>query len=44
LLPFLKIGLTMAYFNLSGKTPVPRTALQMYVNGAIINSAVCFIM
>jgi len=26
------IGLTTAYFNLPGKTPVLRTALQMYVN------------
>ena len=42
--PFLKIGLTTAYFNLSGKTPVPRTALEMYVNDAIINGAVSFIM
>ena len=42
--PSLKIGLTSAYFNLSGKTPVLRTALQMYVNGEIINGAVSFIM
>ena len=41
---FLKIGLTSAYFNLTGKTPVLRTALQMYVNGEIINGAVSFIM
>jgi len=34
----------MAYFNLSRKTPVLRTALQMYVNGEIINGAVSFIM
>jgi len=27
----------MAYFNLSGKTSILRTALQMYVNGEIIN-------
>jgi len=32
------------YFNLSGKTPVLKTALQLYVNGAIINGAVSFIM
>jgi len=44
LFPFLKIGLTTAYFNLSGKTPVLRTALQMYVNGEIINGAVSFII
>ena len=42
--PFLKIGLTSAYFNLLGKIPVLRTALQMYVNGEIINGAVGFIM
>jgi len=41
---FLKIDLTTACFNLSGKTPVVRIALQMYVNGAIINGAVNFIM
>jgi len=34
----------MAYFNLSRKTPVLRTALQMYVNGEIINGAVSLIM
>jgi hypothetical protein len=34
----------MAYFNLSRKTPVLRTALQMYVNGEIINGPVSFIM
>jgi hypothetical protein len=34
----------MAYFNLSRKAPVPRTALQMYVNGEIVNGAVTFIM
>jgi len=44
LFPFLKIGLTTAYFNLSGKTAVLRTALQMCVNGGIINGAVSFIM
>jgi hypothetical protein len=44
LFPFLKIGLTSTYFNLSGKTPVLRTALQMYVNDEIINGAVSFIM
>ena len=42
--PFLKIGLSSAYFNLSGKTQVLRTALQMCVNGEIINGAVSFIM
>ena len=42
--PFLKIGLTTVYFNPSGKTPVTRTALQLYVNGAIVNGAVSFIM
>ena len=42
--PFLKIGLSTTYFNLSRKTPALRTALQMYVNGEIINSAVSFIM
>ena len=42
--PFLKIGLTMAYFNLPTKTPVLRTALQMYVYGEIINGAVSFIL
>ena len=36
---FLKIGLTIAYFNLAGKTPVLKTALQMYVNGKIMNGA-----
>ena len=41
---FLKIGLTTACFNLSGNTPVLRTALQMYANGEIINGAVSFIM
>jgi len=34
----------MAYFNLSEKTPVLRTALQMYVYGEIINGAVSFLM
>jgi len=34
----------MAYFNPSGKIPVLRTALQMYVNGEIVNGAVSFIM
>jgi len=34
----------MTYFNLSQKTPVLRTALQMYVIGEIINGAVSFIM
>jgi len=38
------MGLTTANFNLSGKTPVLRTALQMCVNGEIINGAVSFIM
>ena len=42
--PFLKIGLSTAYFNLSRKTPVLRTALQMYVNGEVIYGAVRFIM
>jgi len=34
----------MAYFNLPGKTPVLRTAIQMCVNGDIIVGAVSFIM
>jgi hypothetical protein len=34
----------MAYFNLSSKTPILRTALQMYVNGGIINGAVSFMI
>jgi len=34
----------MAYYNLSGKTSVLRTALQMDVYGEIINGAVSFIM
>jgi hypothetical protein len=42
MLPFLKHGLTVAYCNLSGKTPVPSIALQMYVNGEIINGALNF--
>lgn len=42
--PFLKIGLTTAYFNLSEKIPVLRTALQMCVNGEIINGTASFII
>ena len=42
--PVLRIGSSLAYFNLSGKTPVLRTALQICVNGEIINGAVSFIM
>jgi len=34
----------MAYFSLPGKTPLPRSALEMYINGEIINGAVRFIM
>ena len=41
---FLKIDLTSAYFNPSGKTSVLITALQMYGNGEVINGAVHFIM
>jgi hypothetical protein len=44
LFPFLKIGLTIAYFNLSGKTPVLRIALQMYVNGEIISGELNFMI
>jgi len=36
--------LTTAYFNLSGKTPVLRRALQMYVNGEIMNGALNFMI
>jgi hypothetical protein len=32
----------MTYLNLSRKTPAPSTALQMYVNGEIINGALNF--
>jgi hypothetical protein len=39
LFPFLKTGLTIAYFNLSGKQPVLKIVLQIYVNGEIINGA-----
>jgi hypothetical protein len=34
----------MAYFSLSRKTPVLIIALQMYVNGEIINGALNFII
>ena len=44
LFPYLKTDLTMAYFNLSEKAPVLRTALQIYVYGEIINGSVSFIM
>jgi hypothetical protein len=44
LFPFLKVGLTIAYFNPSGKTPVLRTALQTYVNGEIIIGKFSFII
>ena len=40
---FLKTVLTTAYFNLTGKIPILRTALQMCVNAEIINVAVSFI-
>jgi len=36
--------LTIAYFNLLGKTLVLRTALQVYVNGEIINGALHFMI
>jgi hypothetical protein len=42
--PFLKRGLNMANFNLSGKTPVLSIALQICVNGEIINGALNFII
>ena len=42
--PFLITGLTIAYFNLSGKTPVLKAALQMYVNGEIMNGALNFMI
>jgi hypothetical protein len=42
--PFLKLALTMANFTLSGKMPVPSTALQMCVSGEIINGALDFII
>jgi hypothetical protein len=42
MLPFLKQGLTMEYFNLSGKTPVLSIALQIYVSGEIINGILSF--
>ena len=32
-LPFLRIGITIEYFILSGKMPVAMTLLQMYVRG-----------
>jgi hypothetical protein len=44
LFPFLKTGLTKACFKLSGKIPVLRIALQMYVNGEIIDGADRFMM
>jgi hypothetical protein len=42
--PFLKQGLTKAYFNLSGNTPVLNIALQIYVNGEIMYGAVGLII
>jgi hypothetical protein len=42
--PFLKQGLTMANFNISGKMAVPSTALQICVSGEIINGALDFII
>jgi hypothetical protein len=39
---FLSNDLTVAYFNLSGKTPVPNIEFQIYVNGEIINGALNF--
>jgi hypothetical protein len=43
-LPFLKQGLIMATFNLSGNTPECRIALQIYVKGVIINGTLRFII
>jgi len=40
--PFSKIGLLMAYFNLSGNIPVFKIALQIYVSEDITYGALNF--
>jgi hypothetical protein len=40
--PFLYIGLTSEYFNLSGKIPVESILLHIYVKGDIIKGLIIF--
>ena len=40
--PFLCMGRTIAYLNLSGNTPVTRERLNMKVNSLLISCAQCF--